>query len=438
MAVTTSEAAAVSAAFKQVYGDLDEQINKDVPVLEMFEDAGPEATYDTKSGNFIEAVHTGRNHSTTAGGESSPVPLPGNQTYGQVTVPIRHVRSTIEITGVMFDMAKRDEAAFANITQKEVDGVLLDQRQKFERMICGDGTAKLALVNDDATGGVTVLTIDSPGGVAGDIFGNRFIFVGMQLAFYAASPGAVLVYRTPTAVAEDGTSITIASVDQTEAPNNGVITTGVSYDATDAAGSLGLEPMGLRGIVDDGTFVQTLHGINRSTAGNEYWKSSGPGFGSVGTLTEDILHRAENATHERSGIIPDTYLCHYSVHREYIKAGLPDRRFTGSDAHGADIGIKGGSRNKPGTLSFNGKVLHQCRYFDYGTLMCVDKSAMKRYRLNGGQWVDKDGSMWHRRERYEQFFAIYRTSLNYGAARCNSSFVLRGIDATVDVNREAA
>jgi hypothetical protein len=436
MAVTTSEAAAVEAAFKEVYGDLDDQINKNVPVLELFENAGKEARWDGKA--FIESVHTGRNHSTTAGGESTPVPLPGNQTYGEVNVPIKHVRSAIEITGVMFDKAKSDRAAFADITQKEIDGVLLDQRQKLERMICGDGRGVLALVDDDATGGETDLVVDSPGGVAGSIFGNRFIYPGQQLAFYAASPAAVLAYRVVSAVSEDGTTITIPSVDETEAPNNGLITPGVSYGSPDQAGSLGLEPMGLRGIVDDGTFVETLHGIDRSDPGNEFWKSSGPGFGAVGTLTEDILHRAENATHERSGIIPDTYLCHYSVHREYIKAGLGDRRFTGSDAHGADLGISGGSKNKPASLGFNGKTFHQCRYFDYGTLMCVDKGAMKRYKLQPGKWVDKDGSMWHRRERYEQFFAIYRLSCNYGTARPMSSFVLRGIDAIVDVNREAA
>jgi hypothetical protein len=196
--------------------------------------------------------------------------------------------------------------------------------------------------------------------------------------------------------------------------------------------------MGLRGIVDDGTYVETLHGIDRSDEANAFWKSSGPGFGSVGTITEDILHRAENAAHERSGIIPDTYLCHYSVHREYIKAGLGDRRFTGPQANNYDLGLKGGSKNKPASLEFNGSQFHQCRYFDYGTLMCVDKGAMKRYSLSKGKWVDKDGSMWHRRERYEQFFAIYRFSHNYGAKRTMSSFVLRGIDATVDVNREAA
>lgn len=443
MGVTASDAAAVEAAFKEVYGDLDEQINKDLPVLNMFEDAGKEARWDGGPKLFHESVHTGRNHSTSAGGESSLVPLPGNQSYGEVSVNIRHVRSAVEITGVMFEIGQGGKASFGSITDREVSSLVMDQRQKLERMICSDGRGVLALVNDPAaatmTGGSTTVPIDSPGGVAGSIFGNRFIFPDMQIAFYNAAGTALLAVSTVVSVAEDGDSIEIAdSLDETDVVDNGLITVGIFYDATDTEGSLGLEPMGLRGIIDDGTFVETLHGIDRSVAGNEYWKASGPGFGSVGTITEDILHRAENLCHARMGIIPDTYLCEYGVHREYIKAGLGDRRFTGDQANNYDIGLKGGSKNKPPSLAFNGSQIHQCRYFDFGTLMCVDKSAMKRYRLQPGKWIDKDGSMWHRRERREQFFAIYRTSLNYGTARVASSFVLRDIDSTIDIAREAA
>jgi hypothetical protein len=227
-------------------------------------------------------------------------------------------------------------------------------------------------------------------------------------------------------------------MDETEAADNGFITVGIDQGGGLIAGSLGLEPMGIRGIFDTTTFVETLHGLNRSLAANHFALVNGPSFGTIGTITEDILHRAENACHERGGTNPTRYLCHYSVHREYIKAGLPDRRFTGSDAHGADLGISGRTKTKPGTLTFNGQTLNQVRFMDLGVLHGIDADACKRYELDGGGWIEEDGNMFHRREKYDQYFAWYRYMINYSGKKMLSSFTLRGINATVDVNREAA
>lgn len=438
MALT--QTSVVQQALKETYGDLHEQINKNVPALNMFEKS-EDARWDGKV--FVEALHTGRNHSTVSKTETGLMPVAGKQSYGEFRIPIRHVVGAIELTGQILKMAKSNKAAFVNVAQREVDSMVMDMRHKLERMILSDGRGVLALTNDPAaatmTGGSTTVPIDSPGGVAGSVWGNRFIFPGMQIASYNAAGDTLLAVREVASVSADGLSIVITvSADETEFPNNGFITTGIDQGSSLTAGSLGLEPMGIRGIFDTTTYVQTLHGLDRSLAASYYALVNGPSFGTIGTLTEDILHRALNACHERGGTNPTKYLCHYSVMREFIKAGLPDRRFTGGDAHGADIGISGQTRNKAAGVRFNEQPIEQVRFMDLGVLHGIDGEACKRYELDSGGWIEEDGNMFHRREQYDQYFAWYRYMINYGAKKILSSFTLRGINATVDVNRETA
>jgi len=431
MATTTN--ALVEEALKEVYGDdLYEQINLNTECLDIFEESET-MRWDGKVA--VDALHHKRNQSAMAvnpaGGN---LPNAGNQEYEDLRIPIRKIYGAIAIDGQLMEQAFSSEAAFINVVDAEITGLVNDIAREQERMIQGDGNGILCLANG-AGGGTATISVDAPGGVAGATFGNRFLFPGQVIAIWAANGSAITAMRTVSSVNAAGTQVTFtATVDGTQCPDNAILTKGTTRGSV-SEGSYAHEPMGLRGMFDNQTFVTTFHGLDRSAVGNEFFNIKV--FTSVGALSEDIFHRALNACHDRSGIIPDTFLCHSSVHREYIKRTQADRRYTGDQTMKPDAGIKGGSRTQIASLTFNDVPFRLARYYAFGYLDLIDKDACKKYTLQEGKWIDEDGSMWHRRQDSDDFQADYRIMKNFGAKRNNSSARLTGINATIDINREA-
>ena len=429
MATTTN--ALVTEALKETYGDLHDQINLNTECLDLFEESD-QARWDGKI--FVESLHHRRNQSGMGNAETGNLPNAGNQRYEELRIPLRRLYGGIELSGQIMEQAKDQQSAFVNILDAEVNGLVQDLRRTKERIIQGDGLGTLCLV-DGAGADDPTISVDAPGGVAGDIFGNRFLFPGMEVAIYNTAGTVVNAVRTILSVSADGLQVTFtANVSAAEAVDNGFITKGTTRGSV-IQGSRSEEFMGIRGMFDDGTFVGTFHGLVRSAAANGFFNVAVQS--SVGSISEDLFHRMLNACHERSGIIPGTFLTHYSVHREYIKRTQSDRRYTGDHTMNPDAGIAGQSRTKSPSLNFNDVGFRLGRYLDLGTIYFIDKDACKRYSLQPGKWVDDDGDIFHRQNDTDVFFATYRIMENYSAIKNNSSAVLRGINATVDINREA-
>lgn len=429
MATTTN--AFVTEVLKETYGDIQKQINIKTPTIDLFEES-KSSRWDGKI--FVEALHQGRNQSAMGITETGTLPKAGNQKYGDLRIPLRRLYGAIELSGQIMEQAQDTRSAFVNVLDSEINGLVTDLRRSKERIIQGDGNGTLCLV-DGAGADDPTISVDAPGGVAGDIYGNRFLFPGMEVALYSANGATVLAVREILSVSSDGLSVTFtADVSSSEAVDNGFITKGTTRGGV-TEGSRDQEFMGIRGMFDDGTFVSTFHGLDRTLAANGFFKVAiRP---NVGSISEDLFHSILNACDERSGIIPGTYLTHYSVHREYIKRLQADRRYTGDQTMRPDAGIKGQSRTTSPVLSFNDVDFMLCRYLDLGTIYFIDKDVCRRYPLQPGRWVDDDGDIFHRKENTDIFFATYRVMENYSVMQNNSSGVIRGIDATVDVNREA-
>lgn len=410
---------------KEVYGDaVYDQLNSETRLLNRFEKS---KTAQWSGRQFIEALRIGRNHGSKAAAESGLLPVAGRQDYENLTIPMKRCYGTIQVTGP-FMAEVRDGGAFVDGVAAEIEGLVKDMQEDAERMMWGFGQGTLALVNDDNTGGNTTFAVDAPGGIAGSFNGARFIAPGMVLAFHAASPSnnTPLAIRTVSAVAADGSTITVPSVDETEAPDNGKITRGVTRNGT-LEGSWDIEPMGLVGMIDDGTFVSTFHGIDRTAIPK--FKSNV--FPSVGNLDEIILHRGQDQADENAGVSPDWWMCHHSVHRAYLAHLLPDRRFTGDQANRPDGGIVGGGAKKE--LTWSDHPIEKHRYAPYGKLYAVDSSVCKRYASEEGKWIDEDGAILRKVSGVDEFEAHYRRFVNFSVMQSNSSVRWDGINATADV-----
>ena len=205
------------------------------------------------------------------------------------------------------------------------------------------------------------------------------------------------------------------------------LTTGAT-SVTDT--SFGKEIMGLLGLVDDGTYVNTLHNINRTT----YPIFSSKVLTSVGALSADVIQRAIDVASEvGDGEISDL-LMHHSVRRAYLALMESDRRYISGDLSKPDAGTVAAKR---GSLAFGGIPITEEKYCPYGIIFALDKSGFKRWSLTNGEWMDEDGSVLTRvgtgSSASDAFEATYRLWDNMSNDYPNRSARLDGVTATVVV-----
>lgn len=422
--VTTAD---VSQILKEQYGtSVADQLNNEVRALKHFE-RSPTAEWVGKV--FVESLHNSRNYGVKATAEGGLLPVAGKQGYAELRVPDRYVHGRIQFTG-QFMNEVRDRGSFINGVDSEINGMVRDMSVECNRMVWGDGTGKLALLSADAAASAT-LSVDTPGGVSGATNGARFIRPGMSIAIHDAVPADNIpnVVQIVNSIAADGTTITVdETVSTANGPDNGVITKGVEIGST-VEGSWQLEPMGILGIFDEQTFLTTIHGLDRSLAANSFFNINN--FTAVGNLNEIIFWRALDTCDENSGSEPNWFTCHHSVHREYIKISLGDKRYSGEALMRPDVGIAGGGPKHE--LTFANTPIEKERYHPYGFFYGIDASVCKRYENQPGQWMDRDGAILHRVADKNAYEATYYKFGNFGALQNNSSFRLEGINATIDV-----
>lgn len=141
------------------------------------------------------------------------------------------------------------------------------------------------------------------------------------------------------------------------------------------AGGVNYSMLGLGAWIDDANppaVVGNLGGINRSTAGNSFYRGNVlSNSGTLRAFTEDLLIQGENLIRERGGVQPDRYAANGNILARYNGDVIKDRYFAlniGPQATGADgpvgFGRKGtdldGGENSIGKthLQLSGKPFH--------------------------------------------------------------------------------
>lgn len=381
-------------------------------------------------GRYVEfPVRIGRNHGSGFGAEGGAIPSAGSQMYKTVRIPVRYQYGRVSFTTQVVKASQGAKAAFAPAMEQEIDGLLKDMTAEMGWAIHGDGRAVLALVN--GTTASTTVTVDSPGGVAGATNGTRFINAGQVLAAINPSTGALLSSSGMTVQSVGSGGTTFVRDTTTSLTDNFYLVKAANASVTDAADtSYAKAPMGLRGLVDDGTYVATLHNINRTTVPK--WASTV--ISSVGPISADVLQRAIDMVDQKADAEIDTLIMHHSVRRAYLAATDDARRYVSSDLSRPDLGTVAAKR---GSISFGGIEIMEEKYADYGSVFGCDSSQLTRYVEVAGEWMDEDGSILQRigtgTSMQDAFEGVYRVWQNFHVEKPDSCFRLEGVTATVAV-----
>src|SRR4030042_983911 len=253
---------AFDAALKDIYGPrIEEQLNQTNPLTEWIDEndsadwTGRQVTYP---------IHISRNEGVGASAEGDPLPAAGQQGYAQVKIPERYNYGRVELTGQVIKSSWQSKGAFTRAMESEIKGLVKDLGNERERQCFGAGNGILALMNAaQSTTTSGTFMIDSPYGVTPTTNGARFLSRG---AFYAV----IMTGGTPVA----GTFTCGNTLSSTggyivaSAYSTGITFTDNAYivrnkqvagiTTAGAHNSYNNEPMGLLGLIDDGTYANTL------------------------------------------------------------------------------------------------------------------------------------------------------------------------------------
>ena len=426
----------IGGVLKTVYEDfVAEATNNKYPLKDLYkwedaEYAGQEVVY---------TAHVTRNVSPMWVGEDSAFADAGSQGYVKVHIGQRKLMARVRLTAEAIADSMKSEGAFKSARKDEMNRLIDDIARMEEYSCTADGRGVLSLINDATPNGAVTLGVDSPGGITGADFGNRFYLPGMYLAAVNPATGEMRSgIRKVVSAASDGTTVDLDAVcDATWADNDYLVQAANSSVTSILDTSYEHAAWGLTALFDDGTYRSNYFNVDR----NIYPQYQTYVKAATGTLSEDLFNQVADVVDQRLGGEIDLMTAHHSVRRLIVQLTQSDRRYSGSNLMKPDAGT---ATFTQGDIPFGGVPVKAIRTHPLAMLFGLDKknSGFVRYGSEKGKWVDEDGSVLVRvgtgGSGRDSFEAWYRKRYQNHVRMPGKSFRLDGITGqSLIVVREA-
>ena len=383
-----ADTVSLSGLEKDVYEKaISEGVNNSFDLKEWFKTE--EAQYNGGAGQ-VWNHHHGRNNSPFFANEDSAYAVAGNQNSSKGRIGIKKIMGRIRMTEEAMEDLVSSEAAFRNGMTDEKTRLIDDISRRENHSVGMDGRGVMGIVATGSSG--TTVNVKSPGNIAGANFGNRFMDIGMFLAFLNPASGTMRNTNVEqiTALASDGTNITMTA-DPTVTTDDFIVMA-ANTSVTDILDtSFEAAYWGLPALVDDGTNRDNYFGILRSQVLSlqSYVRAS------VGAMSMDTAQLTADVIYEKLGGVVDAIGMHTSTRREWLKITDADRRYSGADLRNPDPSTKAFTQ---GDITVDNVVIKALRSIGLAQVYFLDtkKAGFTRYVANEGQFMDKDGNMWVR------------------------------------------
>lgn len=287
--------------------------------------------------------------------------------------------------------AANSEAAWEGVEENNFQSLVDDIARREELALCYDGRGVLALVNAGTPSSSATLAVDSPGGIAGSTFGNRFLTKGFKIG--AVDPATGLLRAgmvTVVSTAAAGSSVTFDAAPNAAWADNDYLVKVANTSVTDILHTeYGKWPLGMLALFDDGTYKANYGGGDRTMIDNlcAYVQAS------TGALSVDGMQVMADALDTRIGGVTSVMLAHNSVRRLVLKLTQADRRYSDRDLQRPDAGTVA---FKQGDITIGEVPIISIRDFAFGTLLGIDveMAKMRRYVSTDGEWVTNNNGRW--------------------------------------------
>ncbi len=333
-------------------------------------------------------IHTERNNSPMAVAQDSAFPEGDSQGYIEGWITQKKLMARWRVTDEQLTDTESSEGAYRSSRTENMERIIDDISYREEFYMGTDGRGIFALINEASPSANDTLLLDSPGGIAGADFGNRFIKSKMYLGAVNPATGTLRAGITRViSCNDDGTSINASCAALTTWANNDYIVQAANPDVTDTIDTAYEHaPWGLPALIDDGTYRDNYFGVQRSR--NSSHKSYV--VPAVGPLSFDLLQRSSDVMNQKLDGECSAIWCHHSVRRLYILLTQADRRYAGADLRSPDGGTVAFTQKD---LTMGQVKMRALKTAPLGQMYLVDEagSDFVRYSSEKGKWVAGKG-----------------------------------------------
>jgi hypothetical protein len=328
---------------------------------------------------WVIPAHKSRNEGVGAIDEGGTIPVAGQQGYSDMIDVLRHNLGSIEITRYAIRLSRQKPGSFIRLLESETEGLVADLRKDVNRQAYGNQTGALAAVTAD---GANTVTVDSV----------QYLRVGMRIDLVDSTNDTVLASnRTISAVNATTKVVTYSGADATATTNHRLCRTGNWKREIHGLGNL----IGTTG---------TIHSIDATAAGNEYWRSIV--FDNAGNpFNEDLGQQVLDGVGGSGNGEVEILLTTRGVRRRYVNGLKSEKRFTDQQS----VTLRGGFK----AVMFNEYPMAFDDDCPKGTMWFLNTDALAWVFLPDGDqpgnwdWVDDDGAILTRKADRTDAFEGY-------------------------------
>jgi len=218
--------------------------------------------------------------------EEGDYPVAGDVSSAQATIKASHLAHTIRLTSEEAAYLDSGSAAAVPIIAMKMDAAMDTMARDIERQSWMDGTGILANIAS-----VSALTLTLDATTTSQVDRDRYIWLDdanrrRYDTVHGTTGAQEVTGYTVTNIAYPATEVVTTSATQTAGSATSVLVNSGNWATGGAFRSL--EFPGLQAMIDDDN---TYEGINRSTAGNGYWKAviDAGSAGALRPLTENMI-----------------------------------------------------------------------------------------------------------------------------------------------------
>lgn len=312
-------------------------------------------TQDIVGKDVKKIVRTGINGGICAGTEAGELPSAEASNYITFTAPLKNLYGTLEISDKAFRAAAKDEGAFVNLLNEEMNHLIKSANRNFGRMLFGAGNGVLGTITEIIS--QTQIRLDSLKNVA----------EGMNIDVYDGD--TLLIENIPIEVMDKLSKIIQVKKTSTLTSSNVPVGSTICLH-----GSRGNEISGL----DQLFFAEDLYGKEKNIAFMfPYIKEVKDNFG------EELIESTIDEVEENSGGKVNVILCSRKVRRALSKLyrdknlPVPMQELDGENV-----------------MSFNGIPVIVDDFCPEGRMYLLNSEDFKLYQLCDWEWLQaEDGKI---------------------------------------------
>jgi hypothetical protein len=320
-------------------------------------------------GQFIMPIVTTNPGSFTGIIEGGTLPTSLDMATTEATFSLQEYVAVYTLTWKLIQDSSKDKFAFQQAVQMLDEGLRRRVMRNLNADFIDDGRGRLAVLSaaDDGAGLFTATYLPRlEKGMKVDIMSNSDDDTkrGDSLTVTGVDPIARTVQLSGAIAGESANDYAVIE------------------DTTDVSINNALHTNGLLGVINSSNpaaCVGNYGGINRSTAGNEFWKSVVlSNSGTNRALTEDLLLQALDGVREKGGANINAWLSNLAIVRRYHEILAAERYFALSQPGtlSGGIGRKSLNANDDGSTpyEFSGIKWHVDPFFQNNVIVGLDTS----------------------------------------------------------------